>query len=135
MFRVINFRFPILVNPKVIRLYQTRRDLIKKFKTFSDVEIRSNFKNLQNNGSIHETKMLKLISPNKDIDKVDFESYKKAVIQIGGEIDKRIYIAAISFALTGLSIGIIIPTMPMLVQVLSLTTSDYGVLVGLSVVY
>eukprot|EP01039_Chlorochromonas_danica_P007980 gene7980-8802_t len=58
------------------------------------------------------------------------EEYKTTVRAIGEKIDRRIYSIGMSFLFNGLSVGIIIPCMPLLSAQLQLPPSDMGIIVS-----
>jgi MFS family permease len=67
--------------------------------------------------------------PSKTIS-LSFEEYKKNTISIAEPLDIRLWPIATSFLFTGLSIGIIIPCMPILVHMLEIPAAEYGFVVG-----
>ena len=58
------------------------------------------------------------------------ESFDGKIRVIGEQLDVRVWPVAISFAATGLSIGIIIPILPLLVQEINLPSSVFGLAVS-----
>ena len=62
-------------------------------------------------------------------DLIDFEYYSTTLRSVGNKLDDRIWAVTVSFALTGASIGMIIPCMPFLVKELQLSSSEFGLVI------
>jgi len=62
--------------------------------------------------------------------KLTLEDYEANLRTYAGRLDSRIYPIAVSFAATGASIGIIIPCMPLLIQLLHIPSSQFGLVVS-----
>eukprot|EP01031_Cornospumella_fuschlensis_P033993 gene33993-41137_t len=63
-------------------------------------------------------------------DEISYEQYKQQVISLGERLDRRVYVLGSSFLLTGVSVGIIIPCMPILVNTLRIPPQDFGLMVS-----
>jgi MFS family permease len=59
-----------------------------------------------------------------------FENYEKNIRALASKFDPRVLPIALSFLLTGLSIGIIVPCMPLLVQEIQLTSTEFGIIIS-----
>ena len=59
-----------------------------------------------------------------------YGEFERKINTLGEQLDVRVWPVAISFAATGLSIGIIIPILPLLVQEINLPSSIFGVAVS-----
>ncbi len=59
-----------------------------------------------------------------------YGEFERKIHSLGEQLDVRVWPVAISFAATGLSIGIIIPILPLLVQEINLPSSIFGVAVS-----
>lgn len=60
----------------------------------------------------------------------DFSTFKARVFAVADKLDPRIKVLASSFFVTGLSIGVIVPILPILVSQIQLTPSEFSVVVS-----
>ncbi len=60
----------------------------------------------------------------------DFDVFKQRVLLVADMLDPRIYVLAGTFFATGLSIGVVIPILPVLVSTIGLTSSQFSVVVA-----
>ena len=60
---------------------------------------------------------------------IDLAHYTKQLKQFGEKIDDRVWAVGASFLITGASIGIVIPCMPMLVKELAISSTSFGLIV------
>lgn len=138
----------------VTRIRYIDRNIITellKINNFTDQEIKTSYNKLVSDGehikkdslkkqlssiyvanNMHidddeQTRLVNTLIPNE---KVDYSEYKKSILHYGERIDKRVYKIGLSFLLTGSSIGIIVPCLPLLVNMLHLTSLQYGGIVG-----
>ena len=86
--------------------------------TVSDEVIQQLTNQLMKDLQIDETKIL------------TFENYEKNIRSLASKFDPRVLPIALSFLLTGLSIGIIVPCMPLLVQEIQLTSTEFGIIIS-----
>ena len=63
-------------------------------------------------------------------DNISYEEFKKKIKDTAEELDPRVWQLAGSFLLVGTSVGIVIPCMPLLVQSIGMTTSEFGVVIS-----
>lgn len=61
---------------------------------------------------------------------ISYDEFFKKMQEIGDSVDARVWPVALCNALCGISIGIMIPCMPMLVQQIQITPSQFGVVVS-----
>lgn len=134
----------------------TRTDILRllKLRSFDDSELQKSFESLQEINSKDEQKtdtvnvmksLLKiqpdlsgdassfatLLKKEKVLDKpVNVDEYKEFARGFGESLDRRIYSIATSFLFTGVSVGIVIPCMPLLISELQLPPSDMGMVVS-----
>lgn len=80
---------------------------------------------------------LKNLSPSKlniESNQADFmlsySVYNSSIRLLAEQLDNRLWPIAISFLWTGLSIGIVIPFMPILVKILDIPAGEYGFIIG-----
>ena len=66
----------------------------------------------------------------KNGDSISINEYKKRIRQYGDRLDNRLIALGGSLLLSGSSIGIIVPCMPMLVQSLNISPSEFGYVVS-----
>jgi len=85
---------------------------------------------IANNMHIDEDEQARLVNVLIPNDKVNYTEYKQGLLNYGEKIDKRVYKIGLSFLLTGSSIGIIVPCLPLLVTMLQLTPLQYGGIVS-----
>jgi len=69
-----------------------------------------------------------LPKPAKEL--VEYDTFKESILGLADKVDKRIYILGSSFFITGLSIGIIIPILPILVKQMQLSPTQFSVVVS-----
>ena len=65
-----------------------------------------------------------------DKPKLLYDDYRANMIAYADKVDSRVNTLAVSFLATGASIGIIIPCMPLLVSALSISSSEFGIIVS-----
>ena len=58
------------------------------------------------------------------------EEFHSRIVQLGEKLDPRVWPLGLSFLGTGLSIGIIVPILPLLVEQLHINSSEFGVVVS-----
>lgn len=113
-----------------------RNKLLRKLglKNYESPEISSAYELLRND---ERGELLKLASRldilERSGDKEELPSieiFDKKIRRIGEQLDVRVWPVAISFGATGLSIGIIIPILPLLVQEINLPSSIFGLAVS-----
>ena len=63
-------------------------------------------------------------------DNISFEEFKEKIKASAEDLDPRVWQLAGSFLLVGTSVGIVIPCMPLLVQSIGMTTSEFGVVIS-----
>ena len=63
-------------------------------------------------------------------DNISYEEFKNKIKASAEELDPRVWQLAGSFLLVGTSVGIVIPCMPLLVQSIGMTTSEFGVVIS-----
>jgi hypothetical protein len=56
--------------------------------------------------------------------------FRNAMISIGNQLDVRVWSLGVSFLLSGISVGIIIPCMPLLVTALAIPASYFGLVIS-----
>ena len=127
-----HFSGPTFVEPD-------RNKLIRKLnlKTFCDEEIHAAYALLESRmcdkdvikvatrlGIMKEDEYGDLVSL------VPYGEFEEKINALGEQLDVRVWPVAVSFAATGLSIGIIIPILPLLVQKINLPSSIFGVAVS-----
>ncbi len=61
---------------------------------------------------------------------VTLPEYKSRVMELADRLDPRIWPIAASFFLTGASLGVVVPCMPLLVSELSITPSQFGFVIS-----
>jgi len=61
---------------------------------------------------------------------ISLEKYRSSLHALGQKLDERVWALTGSFLLTGTSIGIIIPCMPILVQQLNISHSNFGLVIS-----
>ena len=65
-----------------------------------------------------------------EVESITEEQFIKRVRDLAQSLDSRMYPLAAIFLASGISIGVMIPVMPQLAQLLSLSTTQYGSIVG-----
>ncbi len=71
-----------------------------------------------------------LLQPKNMQQVLPVSDFSARIRKVGEELDNRVWPVAISFAATGLSIGIIIPILPILVKEINLPPSTFGIAVS-----
>lgn len=61
---------------------------------------------------------------------ISYEKFERRMRELGEHIDPRVYQFAVSYFLTGTSVGIVIPCMPLIVQQLQVSPTDFGFIVS-----
>jgi hypothetical protein len=98
------------------------------FHKFNDVEFsRAHIKFVEAKKKGEASLALQVLP--KETDLAEYKHFKAAVGALADRVDKRIYILGSSFFVTGLSIGIIIPILPILVKHLQLSPTEFSVVV------
>lgn len=67
---------------------------------------------------------------NGEVESVTEEQFTKRVRDLAQSLDNRMMPLAAIFLASGISIGVMIPIMPQLAQLMSLSTAQYGSIVG-----
>jgi hypothetical protein len=79
---------------------------------------------------IMETLSISQNNPSTATKLIDLTSYRTKIRNIGERLDDRLWAIGGSFLLTGVSIGVIIPCLPLLVQQLEISPSLFGLVAG-----
>ena len=108
-----------------------KHDVAVKFRsvlseTISDDEIEA----FTNEFWDYETEMVRKETGKDEVDSITEEVFISRVKTLGQTIDNRMIPMAAIFGASGISIGVIIPVMPQLAQILDLSTAQYGTIVG-----
>jgi len=61
---------------------------------------------------------------------LSYEDYESTIRKIAGKLDQRLVPIACSFLFSGSSIGVILPCMPLLIQALEISTSQFGLVIS-----
>jgi MFS family permease len=61
---------------------------------------------------------------------IEYKEYEKVILDLGTKIDPKIWAVSISHLLAGVSIGIIVPCMPLLVNELNISPSFFGLIIS-----
>jgi MFS family permease len=61
---------------------------------------------------------------------INYEEYKQKITHLAEKLDKRVYNIGFSFLLTGISVGVIIPCMPLLVSQLEISPNAFGIVIS-----
>lgn len=100
----------------------------------SNGKVVSGIRRLAHEQSVAEVEAMQKVFLGKgslDEDKIwSYEEYKEKLVEIGEKVDKRVYTIGLSYLCTGLSVGVIIPCMPLLVSQLEIPSSAYGMVVS-----
>lgn len=125
-------------------------------KSFSDEEIKSSFEKLKStpdDDGVNVFKGVQALGAVSDHDSLSeskafevsklvlgdstpfstmltFADYKKSVLALGEKLDSRVWNLGLSFLFTGVSVGVIIPCMPLLVSQLNIPPSDFGMVIS-----
>lgn len=62
--------------------------------------------------------------------RITFDQYKQYLTKYSERLDKRVWNIGMSFLLTGVSVGVIIPCMPLLVSQLQISPSSFGFVIS-----
>ena len=99
------------------------------FSTFNDKELRKAHERLLEPEA--DSKLALRVCKVKEVSELrDFSVYRKLVLASADRLDRRIYMLAGSFFATGLSIGVVIPMLPILVKNMSLSPSEFSIVVS-----
>jgi MFS family permease len=69
-------------------------------------------------------------SKNPEKHEINYEEYKQKITHLAEKLDKRVYNIGFSFLLTGISVGVIIPCMPLLVSQLEISPNAFGIVIS-----
>lgn len=68
--------------------------------------------------------------PSHQNKRITFDQYKQYLTKYSERLDKRVWNIGMSFLLTGVSVGVIIPCMPLLVSQLQISPSSFGFVIS-----
>lgn len=61
---------------------------------------------------------------------VSFEVFRANLRKTAAQVDKRAYPIGVAMAITGTTVGIMMPAMPLLTQTLGISTTEFGIILG-----
>lgn len=142
-FRALSSAPPPPPTPPPTTTHPPRTELFHalKLNRFSDTEIAASYQLVFNesaSSSLQQARLNELVLANKLLPLSSTsapknptqEEWRKAVITLAEKLDPRVYPLGISFLGTGLSIGIIVPVLPLLVESLKISPSEFGFVVS-----
>lgn len=109
-----------------------------QLKTFTDEEIDAAFDKLDadHSGTISKDEICRVFEGKvkyqhlQDLEETNKEDFKKHIKLMGEKLDSRIYPMAFSLFLCGLTIGMLNPMTPLLIQKLGISAAEFGVVVA-----
>lgn len=82
-----------------------------------------------NNLNLKISEIKLLLNPNNE-KIITYNVFESSIISLGQQVDKRVWFIIPSLLSVGLSSGIILPCLPLLIQHLSLTSSQFGIIIA-----
>ena len=133
--------------PTAPHAYPPRTELFQKLQLnrFSDQEIAASYQLVYGQAtpgsSLQQARLNELVLANNMLPQTPSdtptraapptqEEWRKAVITLAEKLDPRVYPLGLSFLGTGLSIGIIVPVLPLLVESLKISPLEFGFVVS-----
>ena len=118
--------------------FQKSFDSLKIKETDTQIHVNDGFRRLyQDKFPQLQLNDSKLVDINKELlgsldpsVELDYSQYKERLTKMAEKLDKRVYHIGLSFLLTGMSVGIIIPCMPLLVSQLQITPNAFGIVIS-----